>query len=287
MPRLADIESHIASMSALSDIVGAMRARSSMRIQEAHLALPGVRRYAEAMATAIADALLLLPEPAEGARRTGRRALVLCTAEHGFVGGFNERLLAAAETALGSGDLLFVLGRSGAALAQEHGHMVTWTEPMPTRLESAPAAVQRVTMELYPRLARGEITVAEVMFARYRQGEAARIERRPLFPLEFTAFAAKPRQFLPLHTLAPPVLLERLVGEYIFALLTEAAAESLASENAARFAAMEAAHRNVANKLDELRREAHRVRQDEITTELLDVVTGAEALKEAATEPRI
>lgn len=142
-------------------------------------------------------------------------------------------------------------------------------------------------MELYPRLARGEITVAEVMFARYRQGEAAHIERRPLFPLDFTAFTAKPKQSPPLHTLAPPVLLERLVGEYIFALLTEAAAESLASENAARFVAMEAAHRNVANKLDELCREAHRVRQDEITTELLDVVTGAEVLQEAATELRI
>lgn len=236
--------------------------------------------------TAIADALLLLPEPAEGARRTGRRALVLCTAEHGFVGGFNECLLAAAEAALGSGDLLFVLGRSGAALAQEHGHRVTWAEPMPTHLESAPAAVRRVILKIYPRPARGEITVAEVMFARYRQGDAARIERRPLFSLDFTAFAAKPKQFPLLHTLAPPVLLERLVGEYIFALLTEAAAKSLASENTARFGAMEAAHRNVANRLDELRREAHRVRQDEITTELLDVVTGAEALQQALRRER-
>lgn len=61
MPRLADIESPIVSMSALSDIVGAMRALPSMRIQEAHPALPGVRRYAEAMATAIADALLCCP----------------------------------------------------------------------------------------------------------------------------------------------------------------------------------------------------------------------------------
>ena len=285
MRRLADIESNIVSISELSDIVGAMRALTSMRIQEAHRALPGVRRYAEAMAAAIGLALLLLPEPADGARRTGgRRALVLCTAEHGFIGGFNERLLAAAETTLGERDLLFVLGSRGAALAQERGHAAAWTEPMPTRLESAPATVRQMTAELYPRIARGEIAEAEVMFARYRQASAATIERRPLFPLDFAALAANSRRILPLHNLASPVLLEKLVGEYVFALLTEAVIEALASENAARFVAMEAAHRNVAQKLDELRREAHRVRQDEITTELLDVVTGAEALQGKAAE---
>jgi F-type H+-transporting ATPase subunit gamma len=286
MRRLADIESHIGSMSALSDIVGAMRALASMRIEEAHRALPGVRRYAEAMAAAIGSTLLLLPERTDGARQIGRRrALVLCAAEHGFVGGFNERLLAAADTVLGRRDLLFVLGSRGAALARERGRAIAWTQPMPTRLESAPEAVRHLTADLYPRIARGEVTQAEAMFARYRQGSAATVERRPLFPLDFTAFAVEPQHLPPLHNLTPAALLEKLVGEYIFALLTEAATESLASENAARFGAMEAAHRNVANKLEELRREAHQVRQDEITTELLDVVTGAEAIQGATAGP--
>jgi F-type H+-transporting ATPase subunit gamma len=82
----------------------------------------------------------------------------------------------------------------------------------------------------------------------------------------------------PLHNLPPALLLESLLAEYVFALLTEAAVESIASENATRFLAMESAHDNVTRKLDSLRQEARAARQDEITTELLDLVTGAEAL---------
>jgi F-type H+-transporting ATPase subunit gamma len=52
-----------------------------------------------------------------------------------------------------------------------------------------------------------------------------------------------------LHNLAPHVLFEKLMAEYVFALLMEAAVESMASENAARFAAMESAHDNVSKKL--------------------------------------
>jgi len=82
----------------------------------------------------------------------------------------------------------------------------------------------------------------------------------------------------PLHNLEPQPLLEKLMAEYVSAPLTEAAVESIASENAARFSAMESAHDNVAKKLDQLRREASQARQSEITTEMLDLVTGAEAL---------
>jgi hypothetical protein len=77
-------------------------------------------------------------------------------------------------------------------------------------------------------------------------------------------------------------LLEKLVADYVFALLTESAVEGLAAENAARFAAMDAAHDNVSKKLEQLRQDARQARQDEITTELLDRVTGAEALHNPA-----
>ena len=63
MTRLAEIEGHIASMGELLDVVGAMRSLAGMRVQEAQRALPGIRRYANAMADAIGDALLLMPEP--------------------------------------------------------------------------------------------------------------------------------------------------------------------------------------------------------------------------------
>ena len=59
MTRLTEVEAHIASMGDLLDIVGALRSLASMRVQEAHQALPHIRRYAETMAASIGAALLL------------------------------------------------------------------------------------------------------------------------------------------------------------------------------------------------------------------------------------
>ena len=277
MTRLAEIRGHIASMNELLDIVGAMRSLAGMRVQEAQRALPGVRRYAQSMASAIGDALLLVPLPA-AAVAGGPRALVLCMAEHGFVGGFNQRLVDAAEAELGAGDLLFVLGSRGAALALEHGHEASWVRPMATHLAGAPETINRLTGALYMRIARGEISRVEVMFSRYRQGGASEIERHLLLPLDAASLALKQPGQAPLHNLAPAPLLEKLIAEYVFALLTEAAVESISSENAARFSAMESAHENVTKKLSQLRQSAQQARQTEITAELLDLVTGAEAL---------
>jgi F-type H+-transporting ATPase subunit gamma len=115
--------------------------------------------------------------------------------------------------------------------------------------------------------------------ARSRQGGGTTIEQYRLLPLDIAPLAAK-RPLQPrLHKLAPDLLLEKLVAEYVFALLTESAVESIASGNAARFEAMASAHDNVSKKLDQLNQAARQARQSEITMELLDLVTGAEALR--------
>jgi F-type H+-transporting ATPase subunit gamma len=278
MTRLAQIEGHIANMGELLDIVGAMRSLASMRVQEAHRAVPGVRRYAEDMAAAIGSAVLLAPERAAARTAPGRRALILCTAEHGFVGGFNERIIEATEALLLPNDSLFVLGGRGAALAQERGRPAVWAHPMPTRPAAAPETIRRLMAALFRAIAGGAVSRVEVVFARHRQGSSLAIERRPLLPVDLASLTTRQPRLPPLCNLRPETLLERLVADYVFALLIEAVIESIASENAARFAAMEAAHDNVARKLEQLRRDGRQARQDEITTELLDLVTGAEAL---------
>jgi len=117
------------------------------------------------------------------------------------------------------------------------------------------------------------------MYGRYRQGSSSTIERRLLLPFETTYLATAKTRQAPLHNLTPRPLLEKLMAEYVFALLTEAAVESIASENAARFAAMESAHDNVNKKLAGLQENARQARQTEITSELLDLMTGAEAMQ--------
>ena len=156
---------------------------------------------------------------------------------------------------------------------------MTWVHPMATRPEGVPETIRHLTAELYGWIARGELARIEVMFARHRQGTGTTIERKLLFPVDLQSLTLAQPQLPPLHNLPPATLLEKLIADYVLGLLTEAAVDALASENAARFAAMDSAHENVSKKLEELRQDARRERQDEITMELLDLVTGAEAIQ--------
>lgn len=278
--RLAEIERHVSSIEELQRIVGAMRAIASMRVQEALRALASVRQYGSALAVAVREALAIAADehiaPGE-LQRGGRRAIVVFMSEHGFVGGFNERLLEAAGVKRETGDTLLIVGSRGAALASERGLAVASTHAMATRLASVPEVVQRVQEGLYPRIASAGIMRAEVVFGSHQGSGATAIERHQLFPLDLSV-RREWSEPMPLHDLPAAELLEKLTAEYILSQLTEAATESLAAENAARFAAMEAAHDNVGKKLQALRLDASRARQEEVTTELLDLVIGQQAV---------
>lgn len=281
MARLIEVEARIASMTGLLDVVGAMRSLAGMRLQEAQLALPAARRYAQSISTAIADVLTTLREvPAQSRGRPEQRAIVLYAAEHGFVGAFSEHLVATARSKASSQDALFVLGSRAVAIAAEHGLQPAWTAPMAARPANIPETVRRLTEELYRRIARAEISRVDLIYAAHAGSGSTALQERTLIPLDPASVPAATREQSPLSNLPPAALLEQLTAEYLFALLAEAALDSLASENSARFAAMSAARENVSRKLDALRAMAREVRQSEITTELLDVVTGAQALED-------
>jgi F-type H+-transporting ATPase subunit gamma len=278
MTALAEFERHISAMGELGEIVGAMRSLAGMRIQEAQRALAGARRYAGSLAAGLGAALTLLPEPP--VRPEGKEAFILCLAEHGFVGGFNERIIDAAGHSAARIQKVFVLGSRGAALAQERGVPVHWSAPMATQLSGVPDVINALAAALYGAIVRGEFSRVTVLFS-HTQGGTSTIDRRQLLPIDWSTLTPVPLQ-PPLHNLTPSRLLEQLVAEYVFARLTEAAVESIASENAARFAAMESAHENVTKKLAQLQLKAHQARQEQITDELLDLITGAEAQKGGA-----
>ena len=148
---------------------------------------------------------------------------------------------------------------------------------MATRLVGAPEITVSPPSST-ARIARGEISRVEVMFGRYRQGGGPKSSGfcscRSMVACSHQATASTP-----LHNLAPRPLLEKLIAEYVFALLTEAAVESISSENAARFAAMESRAQERDEEALQLRQSAQQARQTEITAELLDLITGAEAMQ--------
>ncbi len=239
----------------------------------------------KSIALAIGSALTLMPPTGQEATGVGREALILCAGEHGFVGGFNERLLDAVCSTLESSALLFVMGARGAALAAERGRAIAWSGAMATRPAAAPISVGALTAELYSLIAYGEVSRVDIIFSRYTQGDRAAIERIRLLPLDLDLLARKKPRQAPLHNLKSETLFEKLAAEYVFALLTEAAVEFIASENAARFAAMDSANRNISRKQDLLRQLAREARQTETTAELLELITGAEALEEGGFRP--
>ncbi|HEX2572717.1 MAG TPA: F0F1 ATP synthase subunit gamma [Polyangia bacterium] len=291
MARLVEIAARIANVEELLGIVSAMRSLAGVRMRQALEVLGGIRRYSEVVGAAISRAMAFVPEDerpdrqgGRGRTRAARRVLLVFGSEHGFAGGFNDRLLDHADRTMGErGGRLVLVGSRGAVVAEgrapAEAREPLWATPMATTPQTVPEVAQHIAAELYRRMGRGEVEEADVLYCRSDPGGTLRIVEERLLPPDLSRFPAAADALPPLHHLPAGVLLERLAGEYVIAELTRVVMESLASENAARLAAMEAARENVGKKLDELREEERRIRQDEVTIELLDVVTGAEALR--------
>lgn len=279
MEELTRLRGRIDSVSELLTVVHTMRALSAVRMRQANESLQGAREYADVIGAAFADALALVePErPPPGPEGRGGLGILVFCAEHGFVGTLNEILIDHAVAALDGGQL-FVVGTRGALAASERGIDVSWTLAMTSRRDGIPVVARKIAAEIYRRFERLEIARLDVVFARTGGVGNLHIDRRSLLPLSPEAFPASRSSIPPLHYLSARHLVERLVEEYFFAELTRIAMEALASENTARVAAMGAAHDNIERKLDELRRRETQLRQEDITIELIDVITGSEAL---------
>jgi F-type H+-transporting ATPase subunit gamma len=116
-----------------------------------------------------------------------------------------------------------------------------------------------------------------IVHATPRKGAAYEVETRRILPLE--PGGDDPWVAPPLHHLSAAELLAALAVERVFADIAHALMESLAAESAARLMTMDAASHNIEDRLDRLRRDAREVRQERLTAEMLDVVTGAEAVE--------
>ncbi len=112
------------------------------------------------------------------------------------------------------------------------------------------------------------------------------IARKSLLPFDFTRFAVSSRHVAPLVTLAPRRLLAKLAEEYVFAQLCEAITLSFSAENEARMRAMIAARANVHDKLDQLVSDSRRLRQEEITAEIVELSSGRLASGDTSRKPR-
>jgi len=251
-------------------------------MQQALRSLEAIRRYSETIRGALFDAATLLPSDGSALAPQGSKpALIVFCGEHGLCGGFNEQMLHTAQRALEgpvTNTTLIVIGSRGGQIFREHGLRPDLILAMATHCAGVTGAVRRVATEVYRMFSDGRIGGLEVIYAQQAGTQFAHIERHRLLPLEIPAPETASRALPPLINLGARRLFEDIAGEYFFASLENAAMQSFFSENSARFRTMEAAHQNIETKSDELDKLARRMRQEAVTTEILDLISGSEAL---------
>jgi F-type H+-transporting ATPase subunit gamma len=283
MARAQDITTQIRSLAELREIIVAIRAMAAVQMQQAQNSLAAVRNYIDLIHSALADASALLPEDQDEppAPAVSQPAMVVFVAEHGFCGGFNEPLIKASADAVQAKSNLYVIfvGNRGAQRALEHGVQPNLALPMATHSRGVSAAARRVAAAIYRLFLAQNITSAEALHMRATNGREMSLQRVKLLPLEAMPATQRQNRMPPLVNMQPTRLRDELVAEYMFAKLEAITIESFASENAARFRTMVAAHGNIDRKSTELNQLARRMRQEAVTAEMLEIIGGAEAIK--------
>ena len=135
---------------------------------------------------------------------------------------------------------------------------------------------------LYGYVAAGAVDAGRHSLFALATGGGIEVDRHSLLPIDFGRFARPPRHEAPLITLAPELLLERLAAEYVYAQLCEAAMHAFEAENEARMMAMAGGKNQYRDKACGAVASANvQLRQEEITTEMVELAAGAEASKSA------
>lgn len=279
--RLADIATQIQNVRQLEAVVTAMRGIAASRAQKSRTLLAGIEAYTDVVSRAIGRALTLLPSNAiaQPSRRRSKLGLILFCAEQGFAGAFSERVLDAAANDVGAAVNLIV-GTRGSVIARERGVESSWSVSMVTRVDAIPSFANRLADALYRHVASGAVARIDVLFSRSMPGAGIIVDRHSVLPIDFRRFVEPVGKHAPLTTLTPQILLERLAAEYVYAQLCQAAMHAFEAENEARMLAMASAKTNIGSRLASLSQRERQIRQEEITTEIIELAAGAEALME-------
>ena len=284
MPSLRTIRRRIVSTKGIQKITKAMQTVAAVRLRRSQERLLSARPYARKIDEILKNLAAQTQErhhPFLTPRDVHASALVVITADRGFCGSFNANVVRRAisickET--NPAPALICIGRKGAETLRR----------------------QRVTMlsdhtNLFQTLQYDDaVTIADNLMDLYRSGQVDRVD---ILDNEFKSIGQQSLvidQLLPvvpqelnedqffsgyLYEPSQAALLEDLIPQHFRFQVWRALLESSAAEEAARMLAMDNATRNAGDLIDELTLTANKVRQTTITSELMDIVGGAEALR--------
>jgi F-type H+-transporting ATPase subunit gamma len=217
----------------------------------------------------------------------GDYGVIVFGSDQGMAGQFNEHIVSftldGMQALSGEASAVAAAGIRAVPSLQEAGLTVEDTFLLPGAVSGVGRLVQALMLKIDTW--RNERSIARIylFYNRPVSGAAYRSHMVRLYPIELEHLKGMevkewPSRVLPIYTMERDRLLASLINQHLFVVLSRAIVESQASENSARLAAMQAAERNIEDRLGELNAQYHDQRQNSITSELLDIVSGFEVL---------
>jgi F-type H+-transporting ATPase subunit gamma len=289
METLEQLRRRIDTFDDLQGMVRTMKALAAASIHQNEQAVRALSVYWRTVELGLHVVLRDLPTRPARVRLAADAPLaaVVFGSDHGMCGRFNDELATHAAQALaavrrsGVAPRLLAIGARVSLHLEHRGCDVESTLAVAAGPEHITAVVRRALLAIDAWQADG-IERVWLFFNRHVSTAQYEPTMRPLLPVDLARFAALEREpwesrRLPTFSMDRGTLLAALLQQYFFVTVFRACAESLASENGARLVAMQAAEKTLTERGSELDAEFRRRRQDTITAELLDVVSGYEA----------
>jgi F-type H+-transporting ATPase subunit gamma len=291
MATLKAIRKRIGSIRNTQQITKAMKMVAAAKLRRAQEAAVTARPYAERMERML-TALAASVAGQGGAPRllagTGREAtylLVVATADRGLCGGFNSTIIRAARRrarallAEGKTVKLFCVGRKAAdVLKREFGHLIVERVTGIDRPKLDFARARGVAEKITQLFDGGGFDVCLIFFNRFKSALTQIVTEQQLIPFRLPAEAATARktsyEYEPGEDQVLAALLPRNLAVQMFSVFLE----NKASEHGARMTAMDNATRNAGEMIEKLTLRYNRARQANITKELIEIISGAEAV---------
>ncbi len=291
MPSLKDLRNRIASVKATQKITKAMQMVAAAKLRRAQLAAEAARPYAERMEAVLANIAGAItpgagPALLSGNGRDNVHLLVVCTAERGLCGAFNSSIVRLAREranslmAQGKTVKILCVGKKGYdQLRRQYEKEIIELIELRSVKQMAFTDADPIGRKLIALFDQGEYDVCTIFFARFRSVILQIPTALQLIPAQFAkGEAAAGAQASYDYEPSEAGILESLLPRNISVQVFRALLENAASEQGARMSSMDSATRNAGDMIKKQTITYNRSRQAMITKELIEIISGAEAL---------
>jgi F-type H+-transporting ATPase subunit gamma len=292
MPSLKDLKNRIASVKATQKITKAMKMVAAAKLRRAQEAAEAARPYSQRMGAVLANIAQAVgsddgaPKLMTGTGKDDVHLLIVCTAERGLCGGFNSQIARFARDharkllAAGKTVKIFCVGKKGYdSLRREFAANIVERTDLREVKRVAFENADTIGRKVISMFDKGEFDVATLFYSEFKSVISQVPTAQQLIPAAApeavaTTGASAVYEYEP----DAGAILEDLIPRNISVQIFRALLENVAGEMGAKMSAMDNATRNAGEMINKLTLSYNRQRQAQITKELIEIISGAEAL---------